>query len=139
MTVVDASVVVDWVTPDSDREGPARLLLRRLAAEDAELSGPPLLLEEASNALLTGVRRSRWDTKAADEAFTRLRQLPIRVHDDRLDLVRAWELSRRHDLHPIYDMMYVALAERLGVRFVTADRRLLSTLSQLDYVVALDS
>jgi predicted nucleic acid-binding protein len=31
--------------------------------------------------------------------------------DEPRDLQRAWELSRRYDNHPIYDLLYVALAD----------------------------
>jgi predicted nucleic acid-binding protein len=122
--VVDASVVVDWVAPSSDPQGPARRLLDALTSAGATVSVPPLLFEEVGNALLTGVRRDRWSGSDADRAFALLRSLPAVVLDSAPDLDRAWELSRRHDEHPLYDMVYLALAERLGQPLVTADQRL---------------
>jgi predicted nucleic acid-binding protein len=122
--VVDASVVVDWVAPDADPRGPALRTLIALAEGDETLIAPRLLMEEVSNALLTGVRRGRWDGEAADRAFADLRDLPVDLVDTRSDLDQAWELSRRYDEHPIYDLMYVALARRLGTTLLTADRRL---------------
>lgn len=135
MPVVDASVVVDWVAPDVDRAGPAARLLSRLVDDDAELVGPRLLLEEVANALLTGVRRRRWDGSAADAAFDMLRRLPVALVDEARDLERAWDLSRRYDEHPVYDMVYVAVAERLGEQLYTADERLLARLGGLGFVV----
>jgi predicted nucleic acid-binding protein len=111
MPVVDTSVVVDWVAPDADPAGPARRLLSRLAADATEVFGPRLLLEEVANALLTGVRRGRWSGAEADAASRCLRRLPARLVDACGDLDRAWELSRRYDHHPVYDMGYVALAD----------------------------
>lgn len=134
MPVVDASVVVDWVAPDVDRAGPAGQLLSRLVAEDASLVGPRLLLEEVGNALLTGVKRRRWDGAAADAAFGALRRLPVTLVDQARDLERAWDLSRRYDEHPIYDMVYVAVAERLGEQLFTADARLARRLDGLGFV-----
>jgi predicted nucleic acid-binding protein len=122
--VVDASVVVDWVAPDADPEGPSLRALIALAEGDEPLIAPRLLMEEVSNALLTGVRRGRWDGEAADRAFADLQDLPVDLVDTRSDLDQAWELSRRYDEHPIYDLMYVALARRLGTTLLTADRRL---------------
>ncbi len=136
MPVVDASVVVDWVAPDVDARAPARQLLNVLAAEGARLMAPGLLMEEVGNALLTGVRRGRWDGAAADVAFGLLRSLPITLRDEPGDLDRAWDLSRRHDEHPIYDMVYVALAERLGEKLITADEKLRIRLAGLGFVVA---
>ena len=138
MPIVDASVVVDWVTPDSDPAGPARRLLTRLAEHDARIAAPRLMVQEVSNALLTGVRRRRWDGAAADQAFERLRLLPVDLDDTPADLDRAWELSRRYDEHPVYDMLYVALAERLGDRLITADLRLSAKLAARGSVHALE-
>lgn len=138
MPVVDASVVVDWVAPNSDPDGPAARLLDRLVAADEVAIAPRLLMEEVANALLTGCRRGRWEGAAADGAFGLLREMPVEILDVPRDLDRAWELSRRYDEHPVYDMVYVALAERLGERLITADERLRERLVGVDYVVGLD-
>lgn len=124
MPVVDASVVVDWVAPDADPDGPALGALRSLASAEVTLLAPRLLPEEVGNALLTGVRRARWDGADADMAFAQLRSLPVRLADTPSDLERAWDLSRRYDEHPLSDMVYVALAERLAEELLTADARL---------------
>lgn len=137
MTVVDASVVVDWVAPDVDSSGPAGRLLDRLVATEAVLVAPRLLHEEVANALLTGVRRQRWDGLAADRAYELLSRLPVQSVDDLRDRHRAWELSRRYDEHPLYDMVYVAVAERLGDQLVTQDARLRERVTMLDFVVGL--
>jgi predicted nucleic acid-binding protein len=135
--VVDASVVVDWVAPDSDPHGPARRLLDQWAQDDAAVLAPRLLLEEVGNALLTGVRRERWTGAQADAAFGALLRLPVQLLDTRADVARAYELSRRYDEHPLYDMVYVAMTERLNDRLVTADRRLVERVALLPFVEAL--
>jgi predicted nucleic acid-binding protein len=134
--VVDASVVVDWVAPGADPELSALGALERLGAEDAELLAPRLLMEEVSNALLTGVRRGRWSGAAADTAHGLLRQLPVRFEDEPRDLDRAWDLARRYDNHPICDLLYVALAERRRTQLVTADSALRDRLVGLDWLVS---
>lgn len=134
MPVVDASVVVDWVAPDVDPQSPARVLLAQWAEQEAVVLAPRLLLEEVGNALLTGVRRGRWSGTAADAAFATLQRLPVQLRDAPGDLPRAYELSRRYDEHPLYDMVYVAMTERLGEQLVTADRRLVERVAQLAYV-----
>lgn len=136
MPVVDASVVVDWVAPDVDPRLPAGALLAQLAAEEVELLAPRLLMEEVSNALLTGIRRGRWDGRAADGGRRLLRQLPVRLADEPRDLERAWDLARRYDAHPIHDMVYVALAERRRTQLITADGALRQLLGDPDWVVA---
>jgi len=136
--VVDASVVVDWVAPGVDPDGPAINALAQLSAADAELLAPRLLLEEVSNALVTGVRRGRWSGTAADAAQALLRDLPVRLIDEPRDLWRAWDLARRYDNHPIYDLLYVALAERRRTQLVSADAAFRRRLIGIDWVIAPD-
>jgi predicted nucleic acid-binding protein len=133
--VVDASVVVDWVAPDADPELPALAVLARFAADEPELLAPRLLMEEVSNALLSGVRRRRWSGAAADTAHDLLHQLPVRLVDEPRDLTRAWDLARRYDNHPIYDLLYVALAERRRTQLITADSTLRRRLVGVDWLI----
>ena len=134
--VVDASIVVDWVAPDVDPGLPAGALLAQLATDEVELLAPRLLMEEVSNALLSGIRRRRWSGQAADGARRLLRELPVRLADEPRDLDRAWDLARRYDAHPVYDMVYVALAERRNTQLVTADAALRQLLGDVDWIVA---
>jgi predicted nucleic acid-binding protein len=136
MPVVDASIVVDWVAPATDPRGPAVRLLDSWAAADVDVSAPRLMFEEVANALLTGCRRGRWGGLAADRAFAALRRLPVVPDDSPETLDRAWALSRRYDNHPVYDMMYVALAERLDEELYTADDALRRRLVLLDFIRA---
>jgi len=110
-------------------------MLSRLVQQGEELVAPRLLLEEVSNALLTGVRRRRWNGAEADRAQISLRRLPVRLTDDPRDLNRAWDLSRRYDNHPICDMLYVAVAERTRGLLITADQQLRRRLSGLGWVI----
>jgi predicted nucleic acid-binding protein len=139
MPVLDASVVVDCVAPGVDPASPAMRTLRRLSSEGAELIAPRLLLTECSNALLTGVRRQRWSGADADTAYAFLIKLPVRIADEGRHLDRAWELSRRYDNHPIYDMVYVAMAEAAGTTLITADSTLRARLRHLSWIGGLDA
>lgn len=133
MPVVDASILVDLVAPDVPGDGPAALLVRKLAA-GGEILAPALLWLETSNALLTGIRQGRWGGAAADAAAAELDRMPLRAADIPADRVRAFELARRYDNWPVYDMVYVALAERVGTEFYTADERLRERLARLPWV-----
>ncbi len=44
----------------------------------------------------------------------------------------AIRLAIAHD-RPVYDLMYLALAQRLGVRVVTADQRIVNALASTDH------
>ena len=134
MPVVDASVVVDLIAPDVGADSPARALFASWARAGAEVLAPGLLWLETANALLTGIRRNRWSGADADGAAALLDRLPVRrVTDDR-DHSRAFELARRFDNWPVYDMLYVAVAERASTEFVTADRKLQARLAHLGWV-----
>jgi predicted nucleic acid-binding protein len=131
MPVVDASVVVDLVAPDVGSDAPARVLFAKWAADDTEPVAPGLLWPETTSALLTGIRRGRWS--AAADAAAALR-IPLRRADTPRDEARAFEPARRSDNWPVCDMIYVALAERLGMELITADGRLATRLAHLGWV-----
>ena len=138
MPVVDASVVVDLVAPDVGRDAPARAMFGKWAAVSTELAAPGLLWLETANALLTGIRRGRWSGADADAAAARLDRIPLRRADNARDQTRAFELARRYDNWPVYDMVYVALAERLGTELITADQRLCARLAHLGWVKSIE-
>ena len=139
MPVVDANVIIDLVAPDVAVGGPAERLIAGLAAERFEILVPALVWIESSNALLTGIRRGRWDGEAADGAFAALAGIPVVSADTQEDWERAFELARRYDNWPVYDMVYVALAERLGTEFYTADEKLRGRLAHLPWVLGLSA
>jgi predicted nucleic acid-binding protein len=130
-------VVVDLVAPDVGGDAPARVLFGKWASDGTEPAAPGLLWLETSNALLTGIRRGRWSGADADAAQARLERIPLQRSDVASDLARAFELARRYDNWPVYDMVYVALAERLGTELVTADQRLSDRLAHLGWVRAI--
>ncbi len=66
-------------------------------------------------------RRAEVDTERSARAVGTLGQLPIARYPSSPLLERAWAL--RHNF-TAYDSMYVALAEALRTRLVTADERL---------------
>ena len=132
MPVVDASVVVDLIAPDVGPDSPARALFAGWARSGADLLAPGQLWLETANALLTGIRRGRWSGADADSAAVLLHRLPVRRVAE--DHAQAFELARRYENWPVYDMVYVAIAERAGTEFVTADARLRARLAHLGWV-----
>lgn len=90
---------------------------------------PDLLFPECANVFRSRVLRRLMSAESAREAFKALRSLPLQVvpvleiSEDALDLALRYDLS-------VYDGCYSALAARLGVPLVTADRRLLKKLGR---------
>ena len=114
MVVVDASVVVAGLL---EPRGPAAAAM----AAGGELAAPELLDLEVVQEVRGRVAASKLREAEGRQVIQRLRQLGIRLHGHRSMLDRIWEL--RHNL-TAYDASYAALAERLEVALVTADRGL---------------
>jgi len=132
--VVDASVVIDWIAPGADPTSPSIRTLRALTRRNEAVIAPELLYVECTSVLVAGVRRNRWTGSDADAAYGILMRLPLQAVSDRRHLARAWELSRRYDNHPVYDMLYAATAEALRTILITADETLLQRLGHLGWV-----
>lgn len=122
--IVDASVAFKWFVPETDSD-------RALALFDTTeaLYAPDLVLTEVSNAMWARFRKVEGDhgpaVKAAAGALPRMLTLLVPVAEL---LPRAIDLA--FDLqHPIYDCIYLALAEREKAALITADRRLIATVS----------
>jgi predicted nucleic acid-binding protein len=137
--VLDASVLVDCVAPDVPLTARAPRTLARLSAAGEVILGPRLLLAECASALLMGIRKGRWSGAEADKAYGLLVGMPVKLADDAQHLDRAWELSRRYDNHPVYDMVYVAVAEAAGVDLITANESLRLRLGHLGWIKAPDA
>lgn len=116
--VVDASVALKWVVPESASEHADRLL-----AGDHDLAAPDLLATEAANALWKKVQRSELTAPDAREALDLLLHGGLTWHATRGLLPRALELACL-SRHPVYDCVYLALADQLGAPLVTADASL---------------
>lgn len=83
------------------------------------LEAPELIVLEVAASLRNRVVRLEVTAEAATQALTRLQRLPVARHPLMPLLDRVWEL--RDNLTP-YDAAYVALAERLRLPLLTADK-----------------
>lgn len=131
MKVVDASVAVKWLINEDKTAAAVRLL------DEGPLIAPELLWTEVANALWKKVQRG--DMSAAS-AVAVLPMLDDFI-DERIDAAdvgaRALELALDLD-HPVYDCIYLALAERRGLPLVTADARLQARLAKTDIGIDLE-
>lgn len=116
MIVVDASVVVTALADD----GPDGALCRGRLAGQA-LAAPHLMDLEVGSVLRRLVQNGDVPERRAHLALTDLADLPVERAPSLPLLPRCWELR---DNLTIYDAAYVALAETLDVRLLTADGRL---------------
>jgi predicted nucleic acid-binding protein len=121
--VVDASVAFKWFAQENGTDRALELLDR-----GEPIVAPDLIVAEICNAAWKSLRRAelspaQFDGIVSDVAQPFSRLVPLDA------LIRpAAELTRRLD-HPIYACLYLALADTEGLPFVTADQRLLATVS----------
>lgn len=115
--VVDASVVVAALLD----AGPDGRWAESVLFSGEALAAPHLLPVEAANVLRRAAAAGDLSDDAATLAHADLLRLSIELFDYEPLGSRVWEL--RHSV-TAYDAWYVALAESLGVRLATLDRRL---------------
>lgn len=118
--VLDASVALKWIIEEEGTDAAIALL-------DQPLHAPDLLVPECVNALWKKVRRQ--EVAAGEiQVFERaIGAMEVTLHASRSLAARALQLAVAMD-HAGYDCFYLALAERLKLPLVTADRRLQSKL-----------
>ncbi len=116
MIVVDASVIAPALADDDIDGDRAR---ERLQGE--RLVAPELLDLEVVSVIRKALLAGELDERRAAFALTDLADLRVERVSHRPLLARIWELHR--NVTP-YDAAYVALAEVIDARLVTADRRL---------------
>lgn len=127
--VVDASVAVKWLfeEPDSDR---AEALLASAGMGRLRLVAPTILVAEIANVLWKRMRRGDMDRQKTLETGERFEEIcPLLLPIDDL-VLRALELAI-DSRHPVYDCLYVVLAEELRGDLVTADERLFGALAHV--------
>jgi predicted nucleic acid-binding protein len=120
MIVLDASVTVKWFASE-----PGSAEARSLVHSDEELVAPELTQVEVASALVKKTMRQQLNLEEAQEAlslwFEAINDGEIVLLPDADYLAAASELALQL-AQPLADCLYLALAERLGVALITADR-----------------
>jgi predicted nucleic acid-binding protein len=132
--LIDASVAVKWVV---EEPGSAEAILLL----DRQLFAPDLLCAECANSLWKKVARGELRPDEAEVAARTLEAAEIELVAMRPYLAPAMALAIELG-HPAYDCIYLAVALRLAITWVTADQRFIQRISQRggrfrDRVVAL--
>ena len=117
--VVDASVALKWLAQEDGTDRALALLER-----GEPIVAPDLILAEVCNAAWKSLRRHelsplQFEAVVNDVAQPFARLVPLD------QLIRPAAALRRRLDHPVYDCLYLALADAEGLPVVTADQRLL--------------
>lgn len=119
IVVPDACVGVKWYVPEVDSSEAARLLDPQI-----ELHVPAWFYVEAASVFQRKVAVDRTLSEAEGfDAFQLLRTVPMIVHTTEALLEDALRHGMRYR-RPVYDGLYLVLAEAVSGRMMTGDRRL---------------
>jgi predicted nucleic acid-binding protein len=119
---VDANLVVRLVAVPSDAN--VNELWKRWRTERRPLVAPRLIRYEVVNALHGYIVRGDHRTETIQAALVAMLALPIEMVDDEDLHEGALRIAARLKRPSTYDAHYLALAERDGIEFWTADGQL---------------
>ncbi len=119
---VDASIVVRGVIDGDDRYAVAQW--DQWWGDRTPLVAPDLLYDEVTNALCRYALGGQRSSVVVLKALRISRALPIRLFPGADLHQEALAIAERFSLRAAYDAHYLALADRLGAEFWTADKRL---------------
>lgn len=116
--VVDASAATAWLANEPDSSDVATLI-----ANGEDLIAPDLITAEVGNALWKKSRAGDFDIAQTDEAFKLLNSAGLQLTHSGTLVTAAVRLADRL-AHPVYDCLYLVLAQKRGAELVTLDKRM---------------
>jgi predicted nucleic acid-binding protein len=130
--VVDTSILIQHFVEDADTEHVDRLFDQ--LGPDVTLYLPEICLTECANVLWKRARFHGLPNTQAGQLLNDLLALPLQLLPTAPALGRALEIGLADSL-AIYDSVYIALAETLGVPLITADAKQAAVASRLGILV----
>ena len=121
-TVVDSSVAAKWILPEADSAQAFRVV------SDVTLAGGRLILLdlaliEITSAIWKRLHRGLISLMEARQFLDELLRSPVSLESANRLLRPAFEIAAKYD-RSIYDALFVALTQDLGLSGVTADEPL---------------
>ena len=120
--VVDSSVVVKWVLAEEDSEQAERFL-GNVVESGGQLTVLDLALVETTNAVWKRHRRGMIGIAEARRYVRDLLTCPLQINSSSHLLDSALQIAAKYD-RAVYDALFVALANDMQIRGVTADEPL---------------
>ena len=121
-TVVESSVVAKWALPEPD-SAHAKRLIAEVALKGERLIVLDLAFVEVTNAIWKRYHRGLATLDEARQFLDKLLRSPVHVEPAVRLLKPALEIAARYD-RAVYDALFVALCQDLGLQGVTADEPL---------------
>jgi predicted nucleic acid-binding protein len=126
--LLDTSLALKFVLPEEEYADQAEALYQDILRDGLTLLTPPLLLIEATNALLQRTRRGLLNPAQASAALQKLLHLPFQQVQPPDIYEQTLIFATTHQIRSAYDSLYVVTARLLGVELWTADRNLINAL-----------
>jgi predicted nucleic acid-binding protein len=124
--VLDSSVAFKWVVPESDSDKADRLR-EDVRSGTTEILAPDVFPAELGHALTRAERQGRILVGQAEIFWADVMTTPPQLEPSSPLMTRAIQISSQLRIG-VYDCLYVALVERQGCDFVTADYKLFRNL-----------
>jgi predicted nucleic acid-binding protein len=121
-TVVDSSVVAKWILAEPDSAHAARLITE-IALKGERLIVLDLVFVEVANAIWKLHHRTLVSLDEARQFLDKLLRIPVHVEPANRLLKSALEIAAKYH-RAVYDALFVALSQDLGLPGVTADEPL---------------
>ncbi|MDP9364126.1 MAG: type II toxin-antitoxin system VapC family toxin [Chloroflexota bacterium] len=131
-------MAVKWHLPDEEDADRALGLLAPFEQGTIDFVAPYHIRYEVGSALSVATigRSPRVPRDQGETAMAEFLALPIKTYADEPLLPAAFALVHLHGC-AFYDALYLALAQRLKIPFVTADRKLLRRIDHLPSILPL--
>lgn len=123
--VVDSSVVAKWILPEAD-SAHANRLTTEVPSAGGRLIVLDLVLPEVGNAIWKSYRQKVITLAEARKGLALLRGFPFHIEPAARLMDQAFDIAVKYD-RAVYDALFVALAQDLGVTGITADEPLYNT------------
>ena len=120
--VVDSCVVVKWVLPEPDRDKALQLFAQASASGD-RLYVVDIALAEVANAIWKRQHRGMTSAADAQKFLLALQDFPLNQESSAPLIAQAYYIAVKYD-RSLYDALFVALTQTLGLQGVTADEPL---------------
>ena len=125
---LDASVAMKWVLPESDTAKAVRIR-NEFRQGLHELIAPDVFIPEVSHGLTKAERRGVIPVGVAETRMLNVINCLPDLYPSLPLVRRAIQISSKARI-AVYDCLYVALAEREGCEFLTADAKLINNLGR---------
>lgn len=124
--VCDASVLFKLLVAEPDSADAFALMANH------QIVVPEFTFLEIGNALRSRVRSERAGPQEVLSLFAELDDFAFDIRPTRPHVARALAIANAIE-HPIYDCLYLALAEHLDIALISADRRFLDAVRRAGF------